>query len=432
MRIFPHLICPTAIALFSLAALAPAQSPTPSAGSTVGTPPARARAGNPDSNPNPNRPVSPEVSADRRITFRLQAPSAINVRLLGDFTGEKLAMTKNDQGIWSYTTESLPAGYYQYWYEMDGLVMPDPVNTHVRPASAVYKSQVDIPGEGTAWMDFRDVPHGVLSEHLYLNKENATARRVVVYTPPGYGTSGKNYPVIYLLHGNADFERGWTQAGRANLIMDNLIADGKAVPAIIVMPFGHDVSGASGKLPELRALRATLGYTPPAPRTPASASAPGAAPAAGRGGFPADAGASFMEKDLLGLVIPLVEKEYRVLKGREHRAIFGYSMGGIQGMTIGLNHPELFSYVAGMSGYAREAGVSKALSDTAKANQEFKLVWIGCGTADATAYNGGVNMHRIFTEKGLRHEWVESPGYRHDYQVWRIYLRDLAPRLFRE
>lgn len=377
------------------------------------------RGANPDTGQGANRTVSPEVSTDRKVTFRLQAPNAKSVQLLGDFTSETIEMTKDEKGVWSYTTAALPAGYYQYWFTMDGLVMPDPLNTYVRPASGVYKSQVDVPGAGTEWMDFRDVPHGVLNEHWYLNKENATARRVVIYTPPGYGTSGKSYPVIYLLHGNADFERGWTQTGRANLIMDNLIADGKAEPAIVVMPFGHEVSGSMGKLSEVRALQSSLGYTPPARP-------------AGHGGFPPDAGASYMERDLLGNVLPLVEKEYRVQKDRAHRAIVGYSMGGIQGMTIGLNHPELFTYVCGLSGYARENGVSKTLADTAKANQDFKLVWIGCGTADATAYNGGLNIHRLFTEKGLRHEWVESPGYRHDYQVWRIYFRDLASRFFRE
>lgn len=418
-RLLPRSLLPVAVALAAFATHLGAQTPAAPA-STPANAPARGRGANPDTGQGANRTVSPEVSADRKITFRLQAANAKSVQLLGDFTGDTIEMTKDDKGIWSHTTDSLPAGYYQYWFVMDGLVMPDPLNTYVRPASGVYKSQVDVPGTGTAWMDFRDVPHGVLNEHWYVNKENSTARRVVIYTPPGYGTSGKSYPVIYLLHGNADFERGWTQTGRANLIMDNLIADGKALPAIIVMPFGHAVSGSMGKLSEVRALQASLGYVPPAPV------------AGARGGFPPDAGSNYMEKDLLGNVVPLVEKEYRVLKDREHRAIIGYSMGGIQGMTIGLNHPELFTYVAGLSGYARETGVSAALFDTAKANKDFKLVWIGCGTADATAYNGGVNIHRIFTEKELRHEWVESPGYRHDYQIWRIYFRDLAARLFRE
>src|SRR4051812_7383283 len=248
-------------------------------------------------------PSSPEVTADRRVTFRLQAPNAKSVQVQGDFTAKTHDMTKDDKGVWSYTSEPLKPGSYQYWYVMDGLTMPDPVNTYVRPASGVYKSQVDVPGEGAEWMAFRDVAHGTLHEHWYVNKDNGTARRVVVYTPPGYGAGTEKYPVLYLLHGANDFERGWTQTGRANWIMDNLLADGKARPALIVMPFGHEVSGATGKQAEVRALQESLGVA-----------------AKGRGG---PGGVSFMEKDLLGNVIPLVEKEYRVAKEADKRAIVG-------------------------------------------------------------------------------------------------------------
>jgi enterochelin esterase family protein len=293
--------------------------------------------------------------------------------------------------------------------------MPDPVNTYVRPASGVYKSQVDVPGAGAEWMAFRDVPHGTLHEHWYVNRDNGTARRVVVYTPPGYGAGTQSYPVVYLLHGANDFERGWTQTGRANWIMDNLLADGKARPALIVMPFGHPVSGSTGKLPEARALQASFGVEPTAP--------------GGRGGGPD--GVGFMEKDLLGNVIPLVEREYRVIQDANHRAIIGYSMGGGYSSTIGLNHPEVFAYVAAMSGNARESALGKLLADPEKANKDFKLIWLGSGTDD-NAVNGGRALDKALTAKGIRHEWIESPGYRHDYQIWRIYLRDLLPRLFRD
>ena len=358
--------------------------------------------------------VSPEVTADGRVIFRLQAPNAKTVQVLGDFTAQTHDMTKDEQGVWSYTSVPLKPGSYQYWYIMDGLTMPDPVNTYVRPASGVYKSQVDVPGEGAEWMAFRDVPHGTLHEHWYLNKDNGTARRVVVYTPPGYGSGTQSYPVVYLLHGANDFERGWTQTGRANWIMDNSLADGKTRPALIVMPFGHPVSGSTGKLPEVRALQASLGVEPTAQ--------------AARGGL---GGAGFMENDLLGNVIPLVEKEYRVIKDAQHRAIIGYSMGGMQASTIGLNHPEVFAHVAAMSGNAREAALTKALADPERTNKDFKLIWLGCGTDD-NAINGGRALDKVLTNKGIHHEWVESPGYRHDYQIWRIYLRDLLPKLFRD
>ncbi|HSH14912.1 MAG TPA: alpha/beta hydrolase-fold protein, partial [Verrucomicrobiae bacterium] len=188
---------------------------------------------------------SPEVNADGTITFRVQAPNAKTVRVITDFPklgdvpvngSAGFDMTLGENGVWTYTSPKLAPSYYQYWFVVDRFSTPDPQNTFVRPASGVYKSVVALPGKEAEWMMFRDVPHGNLIEHHYLNPENKTARRVVIYTPPDYATSGKSYPVLYLLHGANDYERGWTQTGMANTIMDNLIADGKAEPAIIVMP----------------------------------------------------------------------------------------------------------------------------------------------------------------------------------------------------
>jgi enterochelin esterase-like enzyme len=363
------------------------------------------------------RLVSPEVSADHRVTFRLPAPNAKAVLVTGDFTGKTIEMTRGEDGVWSYTTEPLKPSSYQYWFIMDGLTMPDPLNTHVRPASGVYKSQVEVPGDEAGFFAFRDVPHGVLHEHWYVNRENGTARRVVVYTPPGYDAGSQAYPVLYLLHGANDFERGWTQTGRANWIMDNLLADKKAAPAIIVMPFGHEVSGATGKLPEVKAVREMLGVKP----------VEGAGGAAGgRGGR---GGTGYMERDLLGNVIPLVEKEYRVIKDANHRAIVGYSMGAGHSSSIGLTHPELFAYVGIFSGATGESAIAKALADPQKTNKDFKLIWIGCGTDD-NAINGCRALDRLLTGKGITHEWTESPGYRHDYQIWRIYLHTVLQKLF--
>jgi enterochelin esterase-like enzyme len=386
---------------------------------------------------------SPEVNANGTITFRLPAPNAKTVRVFTDFPklGDVPAngsagfdMSKDENGIWSYTSPKLAPSYYQYWFVMDGFTFPDPQNTFVRPASGVYKSIVALPGKEAEWMMFRDVPHGNLTEHHYLNPENKTARRVVIYTPPDYSTSGKSYPVLYLLHGANDYERGWTQTGMANTIMDNLIAEGKAVPAIIVMPFGHDTTGSSGKLPEVRALQASLGYTlPPGARRGGGGGAAGsAAPAAGagRGRGAAPAGPSYMEKDLLGYVMPYVEKEFRVIKDQKARAIMGYSMGGGHSTTIGFGHPELFSVVGGFSGYSRPSA-EPLLADPAKANQNYKIIFIGSGTED-NAVNGGRTLHTAFTDKGVKHIWSENPGYGHDYQIWRIYLHTLLQKTFRD
>jgi enterochelin esterase-like enzyme len=375
---------------------------------------------------------SPEVNTTNgTITFRVLAPNAKTARVVTDFPklGEVpvngsagFDMTKDTNGVWSYTSPKLAPSYYQYWFVVDGATMPDPQNTFVRPASGVYKSVVALPGKEAEWMMFRDVPHGNLIEHHYLNPENKTARRVVIYTPPDYATSAKSYPVVYLLHGANDYERGWTQTGMANTIMDNLIAENKAVPAIIVMPFGHDTTGSTGKLPEVRALQESLGYTPP-PRGAGRGFAgggPGAAPS----------GPSYMEKDLLGYVMPYVEKEFRVIKDKKARAIMGYSMGGGHSTTIGFGHPELFSVVGGFSGYSRPSA-EPLLVDPDKANKDYQIIFIGSGTEDR-AVEGGRTLHQAFTEKGVKHIWSEDPGYGHDYQIWRIYLHTLLQKTFRD
>ena len=378
---------------------------------------------------------SPEVNTNGTVTFRLQAPNAKTVRVLTDFPklgdvpvngSAGFDMVKDEKGVWSFTSPKLKPSYYQYWFVMDGLTMPDPMNTFVRPASGVYKSIVAVPGKEAEFMMFRDVPHGNLTEHHYLNPGNKTARRVVIYTPPDYSAGGKSYPVLYLLHGANDYERGWTQAGMANTIMDNLIADGKAVPAIIVMPFGHDTTGSSGKLPEVRALQSSLGYTPPPRGT-------GVRGTNAPGGPATPVGPSYMEKDLVGYVVPYVEKEFRVLKDKNHRAIFGYSMGGGHSTTIGFGHPELFSYVAGFSGYAnaQSSTMAKLLANPEKTNRDYKLVFFGSGTED-NAVNGGRALHAAFTEKGVKHLWSEDAGYGHDYQIWRIYLHTLLQKTFRD
>ncbi len=386
---------------------------------------------------------SPEVNANGTITFRLQAPNAKTVRVFTDFPklgdvpvngSAGFDMTKDDNGVWSYTSPKLAPSYYQYWFVVDGFSTPDPQNTFVRPASGVYKSVVALPGKDSAWLMFRDVPHGNLIEHHYLNPENKTARRVVIYTPPDYATSGKSYPVLYLLHGANDYERGWTQTGMANTIMDNLIAEGKAAPAIIVMPFGHDTTGSTGKLPEVRALQASLGYTPPpgrGGRGPGGAGGGGATPSSAANTPPPPP--SYMEKDLLGYVMPYVEKEFRVVKDKKARAIFGYSMGGGHSTTIGFGHPELFSYVGGFSGYsgAQTPSTARLLADPAKTNSDYKIIFIGSGTEDG-AVNGGRALHTAFAEKGIKHIWSEDPGYGHDYQIWRIYLHTLLQRTFRD
>jgi enterochelin esterase family protein len=336
------------------------------------------------------------------------------VSVHGEFDLHSVAMTQDSAGVWSVTVGPLMPNIYGYGFTMDGLNMPDPCNTFVRVGSLAFESQVEVPGEEEAFLAIRNVPHGELHVHWYHSNELDTERRVLVYTPPGYESSAiKDYPVLYLLHGMGDDEGFWTSVGRANFIMDNLLAENKAKPALIVMPFGH-------------ASRNIMGLRHPA--------------GAGPGAPPRDApsmdtvfGVHMLETDLKENIIPMVEHEYRVSKDRNHRAIAGLSMGGYQALAIGLNNPQLFAYVAGMSsalvGPKFDTVVQPFLSDPEKANREMKLLWLGCGGEDGLLSVNQQFEHTL-TAKGIRHEWHETPGYAHWWTLWRVNLRDLMPQLF--
>jgi enterochelin esterase family protein len=359
--------------------------------------------------------VSPEVHADRTVTFRLLAPNAKDVQVGGEFSAKPLAMTKDEKGVWSITTEPLEPNTYGYNFIMDGLTMPDPNNTHVRVGALWFATQVDVPGEKPAFFAAQDVPHGTLHGHWYYSKALKTVRHVNVYTPPGYSASSdKPYPVLYLLHGMGDDEGFWTQVGYANFIMDNLLAEGKTKPALIVMPFGH----AS------RSIRR-------GPSGPRGTGAPGGGESRGGPVF----GVEMLENDLLENVIPLVEREYHVGKDSNHHAIAGLSMGGYQALSIGLNNPHYFAYVGAFSSAILnqnlENDFQSILADPEKANKEIKLLWIGCGTDDRLL-SGNQKFEELLTSKGIKHQWVTTPGYGHVWTLWRVYLRDLLLKLFNE
>ena len=343
-------------------------------------------------------PVSPEVHADRTVTFRLRAPKAAEVAVSGEF-GASGKMTKDDKGIWSVTVGPLAPNIYDYGFNVDGLRILDAANPDFKNPTT---SLLLVPGAEPRPYELRKVAHGNVTMHWYDSKAAGVTRRIYVYTPPGYGTSGEKYPVLYLLHGSGDNEGMWTLSGHANLILDNLLADGKAKPAVIVMPNGH------------------------VPRP--------AATAAGTGDMSAERNRtmSVFENDLLGDVMPLVEASYRVYTDPAHRAIAGLSMGGGQSATIGLNHPELFGYVGVWSMGAREPDTQfktlvekKALSD-----KNLKLLWIGCGKSDGL-FPGAEVMDKWMTEHNVKHVWRPSEGA-HQWPVWRMYLSEFLPLLFKE
>ena len=329
---------------------------------------------------------SPEVKPDRTVIFRLQAPKATEVLVAGEWSRERKAMTKDDQGIWSVTVGPIEPDLYTYSFIVDGTSTVDPRNSRLKIGRADFRNLVEIPGNSA--QDLRPVPHGALHVHRYESKAlNGKSRGVVVYTPPGYdATADKKYPVLYLLHGAGDDEHGWTGVGLAERILDNAIADGKAVPMIVVMPNGHAADFRS----------------------------------AGLGG-----NIQAFESDLLGDIVPLVEKSYKVKPSADARAIVGLSMGGGQSFTIGMKNLDKFAYVAPFS----MAGGPVASLDPEKVKKQLKLLWIACGRQDSL-FNGSERIVADLKSKEIPHTWVPTEGG-HTWMVWRKYLAEVVPLLFR-
>jgi len=346
-----------------------------------------------------NVPVSPEIHPDRTVTFRLFAPKASEVLLMGspgilEFIKKPMPLEKGDKGVWSLTVGPLPPGFYTYGYAIDGgLRMPDPSNPSLEQRRWGDTSLFIVPGTEKAVIEERPVPHGTVHVEFYDSANLKGERMVYVYTPPGYETGKAKYPVLYLMHGNGQIEASWTWTGRANVIMDNLLADRKITPMIVVMPYGHIPREIKTASP-----------------SPAPSNDPGA-----------------IEKELLGAVKPLVESKYRVLTDRSHRAIGGLSMGAGQSMSIGLHNLDQFAYIAAFSGGGNRADWEKA--DPAMLNQKLKVLWLGCGTEDP-GYNGVKAMDDLLTKKNVKHVWNQSGGG-HSWPNWQVYLSKYAPLLFR-
>jgi enterochelin esterase family protein len=341
------------------------------------------------------RPVlvrSPQILADRRVTFQFRAPKATEVVVAGQWPNGRAPMTKDANDVWSITVGPIPAGIWEYGFQVDGVQMIDPGNPAIKPMREPRTSILHIPGTPPLPHDFQDVPHGTVRQHTYLSKALGRLRELVVYTPPSYDQqTDARFPTLYLQHGMGDNQATWVAHGTAHWILDNLIAQGKARPMVVVMMDGHASAGR------------------------------------GMAGFQNNT-ADF-ERDLLEDVMPFVEANYRVKNEAASRAIAGLSMGGGQSLTIGLNHPDRFAWVAGFSSAvpAREA-IAGFLNDPAAANAKLKLLWIGIGKDDfLLKQNEG--FIATLKEKDIRHEWHLTDGS-HSWPVWRLYLADLAPKLF--
>jgi enterochelin esterase-like enzyme len=345
--------------------------------------------------------VSPEVRPDNTVTFRFRAPNAKEVAVQIEGSANPVPMQKDQQGVWSVTTDPLTPDYYGYSFIADGVGLLDPSNYRSKPNFLYRANEVHVPGPSLSW-ESADVPHGEIHHHFYKSAVVGDHRDFFVYTPPGYDPRSKQtYPVLYLLHGHSDDASGWTAVGRANIILDNLIAQGKAKPMLIVMPLGYG---------EPKVLEPHSGVFHDPDITQRNFD-------------------KFREA-LLSEVIPRVESEYLVTKDRNSRAIAGLSMGGSESLLTGLNSLDKFSWIGAFSsgGFTPEFDKEFPALD-AKTNQQLHLLWIACGTDDHLIDNNR-NLRAWLASKSIKHADIETPGA-HTWMVWRRNLSDFAPLLFR-
>ena len=348
----------------------------------------------------PWRVVSPQVHSDRKVTFRFRDPNARKVLLL--LEGAKPApMQKGAHGVWSVTVGPLQPEYYGYSFLADGVGLMDPSNSLIKPNLLNPQNMVHVPGPSSLPWEMNNVPHGIVHHHFYHSNVVGDNRDFYVYTPPGYNPRGrKRYPVLYLLHGFSDGANGWTAVGRANIILDNLIAQGKAKPMIVVMPLGY---GAPQILKP-----GALGKTDLAKEN-----------------------LTKFSQALLTEVMPRVEKDYRVLPGRANTAIAGLSMGGGESLYVGLNHLNRFAWVGAFS-----AGLLPDLDQefprlAAKDNSKLRLLWVACGEQDTLVGPFNVKLRAWLRSKGVKFTKIGTPGV-HSWMVWRGNLAAFAPLLFRK
>jgi enterochelin esterase family protein len=356
--------------------------------------------------------VSPVVGRERRVTFRIRAPQAQAVRLAGTDipgNGQGTPLSKGEDGVFEATLGPLEPGAYRYNFNVDGVSVLDPRNPATSESNNNAWSLVHVPGED--FMDVRNVPHGAVSSVTYYSTSLGRFRRMHVYTPPGYESGRGKYPVLYLLHGAGDCDDSWTSVGRANFILDNLLAESKARPMIVVMPAGHTAPG----------------------------------------GFRTPLDNDDFARDFLNDVVPHVEKSYRVQAERAQRAIAGLSMGGAQTLNVAFSRPDRFGYVgvmsSGLLGMFRARPASpdapppaspapgpsweeahKRELENAALKQGLRLFWFATGKEDFLLESTRKTVD-LFKRYGFEPLYEESDGG-HTWANWRRYLKQFAPRLF--
>ena len=371
----------------------------------------------------------PKIDSQLRANFRINAPDAQKVQLS---LGRPLDMAKGDDGVWSVTTKPLVPGFHYYTFLIDGARISDP-NSQTFFGVSRSMSGIEVPEKGVDFYDPRDVPHGEVREKWYHSKITDAWRRCFVYTPPDYDANASaRYPVLYLQHGAGEDETGWSRQGHVNFILDNLIAEKKAKPMIIVMDngggsalFAGGNQRPSGPSPAAKSDAATKGD---------ASDGKGKGPAAGPGPGRGLTGGPFGEV-LINELIPLIDSSYRTIADREHRAIAGLSMGGGQTFQIGLTHLDKFAYLGGFSGGGVRNGELKTayngvFADPEEFNRKVKVLFISIGTAENTA--GAKGTHAALDEAGIKNVYYESPGTAHEWQSWRRSMHEFAPLLFQD
>ena len=383
------------------------------------------------SRPAPPRILSPEINPDKTVTFRFYAPKSSEVTLNGSWDkGTDIKMTKDDKGVWSVTIGPMAPQLWGYWFLADGVKALDPNNGETQRDGNRYDNLLMINGPYSDPWDFKDVPHGTVEQVWFPSPILKQARRrMYVYLPPDYKDSKTKYPVLYLLHGGGGDEDAWTVMGRATIIMDNLIAAGKARPMIVVMPNGNAAQTVSqgfayGPTP------ARQQVTAPAP-PPIQAAAQGAAGQAARPAQPPQVYEGSYPHSLVKDVIPFVEKYYRAIPNKDNRAIAGLSMGGGHTLTATNNNPGVFGWIAVFSSGPRggaDAAFKKQLAAVKAGGVNF--YWTGAGDVDQ-AREGTMNLEAALKELGFKTSYKEIPG-RHYWFLWRDFLVDYGSLLFKK
>jgi enterochelin esterase-like enzyme len=351
----------------------------------------------------------PQVNSEGRVRARISAPLAQKVQL--DIGGKRYDMIKDEKGVWTGVSDPQDEGFHYYQLNIDGAQVPDPGTISFYGASR-WGSGIEIPAKDQDFYTLKDVPHGQVRENLYFSRITNAWRRCFVYTPPDYDkNTSARYPVLYLQHGSGEDETGWAVQGKANLILDNLVAEKKAVPMIIVMD---------------------KGYATKPNQTPPQGGAP---PARGAGGM------SAFEEVMIKDIIPMIDASYRTIPDREHRAMAGLSMGANQTIQITMNNLDVFSHIGGFSGTSNypnttvidpETFQNGKFKDGSSLNKQIKLLWLGLGTKEPNPFPGSVRAFRDMLEKGgIKYVYYESQGTAHEWLTWRRDLYQFAPLLFR-